>query len=101
MSTQYSNTRAAKMDRLIQKMQPEDEIVVGDLHSLGLTVEEALYKIQFLLNKNCLIKVLNFGTIEKSTLGLENFAKLEQVLLMKGLSFNQRIQENTVDEKRV
>lgn len=49
MSTQYSNTRAAKMDRLIQKMQPEDEIVVGDLHSLGLTVEEALYKIQFLL----------------------------------------------------
>lgn len=101
MDTQNSNTKITRIDHLINKMQRGDEILINDLSSLGLTKEEVLAKIQLLLNKNCLIKVLNFGTIEKSTLGLENFARLEQALLMRGLSFNQVSKGSTLGEKCV
>ncbi|MBZ1523869.1 recombinase family protein [Leuconostoc mesenteroides] len=90
-SEKYSGTTTARpqFSKLVKTIQPNDILIVTKLDRLARNTREALNLIDDLLREKIIIKVLNLGTIDNTTMGrmiirtLLSIAEMERDMIIE------------------
>lgn len=91
---QFTGTKMDRpeLDRLIEKLQSGDTIIVSKLDRLARNVEDGIRVIRSLLDKNVKVNVLNIGTLEDTALGKFFLATLLAVAELERNMIVERMQ---------
>ncbi len=80
------------LDRLMEKLQGGDTLIVSKLDRLARNVEDGIRVIRSLLDKNVKVNVLNIGTLEDTALGKFFLATLLAVAELERSMIIERMQ---------
>jgi DNA invertase Pin-like site-specific DNA recombinase len=87
-----TTTKRPEFQKLIKLLKPHDTLVVTKLDRLARNTREALNIIEPLMEKEIIVRVLNIGTIENSSIGrffmrtLLSLAEMERDMIVERLA---------------
>ena len=90
-----------ELDRLMEKIQSDDTLIVTKLDRLARNVEDGIRVIRSLLDKNIKVNVLNIGTLEDTALGKFFLATLLAVAELERSMIIERMQARPLPEQRM
>jgi DNA invertase Pin-like site-specific DNA recombinase len=84
-----TTTKRPEFQKLLKRIKPHDTLVVTKLDRLARNTREALNIIEPLMEANVIVRVLNIGTIENSSIGrffmrtLLSLAEMERDMIIE------------------